>query len=50
VRIFGPFRTPLAVIILMLVVLAATWAATVIVHQLRAKARLVDITYKAAFA
>lgn len=50
VRIFGPFTTPLAVVTLTLVALAATWAATVTVHRLRAKARLVDVTYKAAFA
>ena len=50
VRMFGPFRTPLAVVTLTLVALAATWAATVTVHRLRAKARLVDVTYKAAFA
>jgi len=50
VRIFGPFKTPVAVVILMVVVLAATWAATATVHRLRAKARLVDVTYKAAFA
>jgi peptidoglycan/LPS O-acetylase OafA/YrhL len=50
VRMFGPFTTPLAVVILALVALASTWAVTVIVHRLRAKARLVDVTYKAAFA
>jgi hypothetical protein len=50
VRIFGPFTTPLAVVMLALVAVVATWAATVTVHRLRAKARLVDVTYKAAFA
>lgn len=50
VRVFGPFRTPLAVVILTLVALAATWAVTVIVHRLRAKAHWVDKTYRATFA
>lgn len=50
VRIFGPFETPLAVLILTVVTLAATWALTLITHWLRAKARFVDVTYKAAFA
>jgi hypothetical protein len=49
-RIFGRFTTPLAVVILGLAALTTTWAVTVIVHRLRAKARLVDVTYKAAFA
>ena len=50
VRFFGPFETPLAVSILAVVTLAATWAVTFVVHWLRAKARFVDLTYKAAFA
>lgn len=50
VRIFGPFVTPLEVSILTVAALAGTWAMTLIVHLLRAKARLVDLTYKAAFA
>jgi hypothetical protein len=50
VRLFGPFKTPLAVVTLGLVVMVAVWAATVIVHRLRAKAPLIDMTYKAAFA
>jgi acyl-CoA synthetase (AMP-forming)/AMP-acid ligase II len=43
-------HNPLAVAILALAALAATWAVTVIVHRLRAKARLVDVAYKGAFA
>jgi hypothetical protein len=50
VRVFGPFKTPLAVVVLMLVALTATWAATTIVHRLRANARVIDVTYKAVFA
>ena len=50
VRVFGPFETPLAVLILTVVALAATWAVTLVIHRLRAKARFVDLTYKAAFA
>ena len=50
VRVFGPFTTPLAVVTLTLVALAATWAVTVIVHRLRAKAHWVDVTYNVAFA
>ncbi len=50
VRIAGPFTTPLAVVALALVTLAATWAITCLVDWLRAKARLIDVTYKAAFA
>jgi hypothetical protein len=50
VRVFGPFETPLAVVILMVIALAATWAATLLIDWLRAKARFVDLTYKAAFA
>src|SRR5207249_3754880 len=33
VRIFGPSRVPLAVVILTLVALVATWAVTLIVHR-----------------
>ncbi|MBC7925220.1 MAG: DUF1624 domain-containing protein [Bryobacteraceae bacterium] len=50
VRIVGPFETPLAVLVLTMVTLAATWAVTLLLHWLRAKARVVDLTYKAAFA
>jgi peptidoglycan/LPS O-acetylase OafA/YrhL len=50
VRVFGPFETPPAVLILTVVTLAATWAVTLIIHRLRAKARFVDLTYKAVFA
>lgn len=50
VRLFGPFASPLAVAILTLVALIATWSITFIVDRLRAKARFVDVTYKAAFA
>jgi fucose 4-O-acetylase-like acetyltransferase len=50
VRVFGPFDTPLAVLILAVVTLAATWAVTLLIHWLRPKARFVDLTYKAAFA
>ena len=50
VRMFGPFTTPLAVVILAVVTLAAMWAVTRGTHWLRAKARFVDLTYKAAFA
>jgi peptidoglycan/LPS O-acetylase OafA/YrhL len=50
VRVFGPFETPLAVVILAVVTLAATWAVTLLIHWLRPKARFVDLTYKAAFA
>jgi hypothetical protein len=48
--IFGPFDTPLAVLILMVAALTATWAVTSIIDWLRQKARFVDLTYKAAFA
>lgn len=48
--IFGPFDTPLAVLVLMVAALAATWAVTFIIDWLRLKARFVDLTYKAAFA
>ena len=47
---FGPFDTPLSVLILMLAALTATWAVTFIIDLLRARARFVDLTYKAAFA
>ena len=50
VRVFGPFETPIAVVILAVVTLAATWAVTFLIHWLRPKARFVDLTYKAAFA
>jgi peptidoglycan/LPS O-acetylase OafA/YrhL len=50
VRALGPFETPLAVAILAMVTLAATWAVTLLIHRLRPKARFVDLTYKAAFA
>jgi hypothetical protein len=50
VRVFGPFETPLAVVILAVVTLAATWAVTLLIHWLRPKARFVDLTYRAAFA
>jgi hypothetical protein len=50
VRVFGPFETPLAVLILAVVTLAGTWAVTLLIHWLRPKARFVDLTYKAAFA
>jgi hypothetical protein len=50
VRVVGPFETPLAVLILTVITLAATWAVTRLIHWLRAKARVVDLTYRAAFA
>ena len=50
VGIFGRSDTPLAVLILMVAALAATWAVTFIIDRLRPKARVVDLTYKAAFA
>jgi hypothetical protein len=50
VRMFGPFETPLSVVILAVVTLAVMWAITRITHWLRAKARVVDLTYRAAFA
>ena len=50
VRMYGPFRTPLAVVLLAVVTLAAMWAMTRMTHWLRAKARFVDLTYRAAFA
>jgi hypothetical protein len=50
VRIFGPFGTPLAVLILAAITLSATWLITLFVQWLRAKARFIDLTYRAAFA
>jgi hypothetical protein len=50
VRLWGPFETPFAVLVLTAITLAATWAVTVVVNWLRARARFVDLTYKAAFA
>jgi hypothetical protein len=50
VRLSGPIETPLAIVTLASFVLIATWAATVFVDRLRARAPLVDVTYKAAFA
>jgi hypothetical protein len=50
VRIVGPFTASPAVVTLMLFTVAATWAVIAVVHRLRAKARLVDVTYKLAFA
>jgi hypothetical protein len=50
VRLLGPFSTPLAVVVLGIVTLVITWAVILIIDRLRAKARFVDATYKAAFA
>jgi len=50
VKLFGPFTTPRAVAILMLVALAATWVVIVTVDRLRARARVIEVMYKTAFA
>lgn len=50
VGIFGPFDTPLAVLVLTVEALVATWAVTFVIDWLRPKASFVDLTYKVAFA
>lgn len=49
-RAFGPFATPLSIVTLTLVALAATWAIIFLVHRLRATASLIDTTYRFVFA
>ena len=49
-RVVGPFRTPVAVVTLTLISLAATWAVIFLVDRVRARARFADSIYRFAFA